>query len=1080
MKRRLCLVNGLFVATALSATGLAMAAGGDTWPTLAHDQSRTSHANGKGAITAPQIAWKYQAGGSLAENQVAEADVNGDDIAELVFVSAGRVVARTAGGKAIWVSENFGAQRVIGVYDLDATAPAEVIVAGESPLGAYILSAATGATLWYEPTISSAFDLLAVPVTGGFEMLLANQLGALSAYQFAGGVVDPATNKTWENAAAPWSVDMAMADVDGDGKPELVRGRDRGFVVHDLATGAVRCDASSIVSGTVAPMYFPAINVADVDGDGRQEVIIYDTSYYYSEDAGIFVVSCNGSGATLTTQVRWQQQWITDTDGLPGTNVNDNQIRFLADAVTNYDNKPGLEMVFSLWDKAAGTWTTSMLNAVTGVSITSKVGEVIEAVADLDDDGMPEALLREATGMSDMPKPYFSAMRLYNLNVGAFNNKGWTLDKGRAATINARRSQVVTAGAGVIGARQNTDGPTDPAHEVYIFAGAQGQGADDPRPGKLLTVKGADGTILNEYDFPATISGTLINLNSTLANASSASESLVMLTDGGLRALDASLVEFGKNTPGNFAHLPSVVSINGTKNVVIGMTSPGHMVALDGTILQNQQPALVWKYRDAIQSESRGYLNTPGLLVPDKAGPGSQLLIRAHKQGAFEEQSFVALGPDGTSTWTADLGNGRTIAGFENFELLDDLDGDGVKDFFLTEIEADGSQQLVIRKGSDGLTMVKRATGDLFPPSGVYLQGHAAVDLNADGKLDVVSALHGSWFVGIDVSQAGTGDPALGFQQIFRRNAPANGQAMVGQLDNEPELDLLRVNSQNATGPYERRDLSGLVELSVTTPHPNVALTDTNTVAFVNRPGAPGLQDFVWAGMSGDALGALSRVDGDTFTEIWFGYLAQGQVFAKADKPTNRAALYPPVAADIDGDGEDEVIVGSEDGHVYALRATDGTLAFSIDLGAPVVHVIPADIDKDPELELIATVADGTIVALDEQGKYTADTTGTEPQPEAGPETGADATDALVDGAGGSGGAEASTDAGGSAGKAGSAPDGGTDAAADGQAGSAPAGGGGSEDSGGCGCRTSGSGSGSAAWMILGLLMAGSLVRRKR
>ena len=151
----------------MTATGLAIASGGDTWPTLSHDQSRSARSAAQGDVKAPQVAWKYSLGGSLEENQVAEADVNGDGITELIFVSAGRVVAKSATGKPVWVSENLGAQRVIGVYDLDGVAPAEVVVTGESPLGAYILSAQTGQTLWYEATSSTAFDLLAVPTGAG-------------------------------------------------------------------------------------------------------------------------------------------------------------------------------------------------------------------------------------------------------------------------------------------------------------------------------------------------------------------------------------------------------------------------------------------------------------------------------------------------------------------------------------------------------------------------------------------------------------------------------------------------------------------------------------------------------------------------------------------------------------------------------------------------------------------------------------------------------------------------------------------------------------------------------------------------
>jgi len=1054
----------------LTLSASALAIGGDTWSTLAHDQYRTARSAGKGAISQTQAAWKFEAGGSLTDDQIAMADVNSDTMTDLIFVSGGRVVAKNANGQAIWSSPIFGAQRVLGVYDLDNVPPAEVIATGDSPTGIYVLNSADGSRIWHKATANNAFDLLAAPVAGGGNrLMLALQQGELISYDFGAGIKDPTLNQSWTAPGTPWSVDMLTADIDGDKKPELIRGADRGFVAYDLTTGAVKCDASGVISGTNAPSYFPVINAADVNGDGRSEIVLYDYSYFYSEDAGVYVVSCAGAAPPLTAQTLWQQQFINDTDGLVGTEVDAKEIRYLAEAVANYDNKPGLEMVYSLWDASVSTWTTYLVDAQTGTQLASKTGEVLEAAADLDDDGMIEVVLREATGLGDLPKPYFSTLRLYNLNVGNFNNKGWTLPTGRVATLPARRDRNVTAGCGLVSAHQNVD--ADPAQEFYVFAGAPVQSVDDPRPGKLLTIRAADGVVLDQYAFPDRVSGSMLSLGQSLQQIGSKAESLVMLNDGGLRLLDAKLAEIGKLLPGNWARLPSVVSLDGTHNVVVAQRSNGDMVALDGTQVAAQTPAQLWSHRDSIQPETVGYLNAPGLVLPAKAGPGASLVVRSHKSGTFEEQSLVALGASGNQTWAADLGTGRSVPGFENFELLDDLDGDGTKEFFLTEIDVSGTQELVIRKGSDGTTLVKRATNELFPGAD-YLQGHATVDLNGDGKLDIVSALHPQWFVGIDVSAAGGADPLTAFVQLFKKNSSANGQAVVGQLDADAMLDLLRTNSQNAFGPYERRDLFGLIEITTTSPHPNAVSTDTNTVALIARPGQPAFQDFVWAGMSGDALGAVAHHDGESFTQVWFDYLVAGTVVPQSAMPEGRAALFGPMSADIDGDGGDEILVGSSDGWLYALHASDGALLFSSDMGAPVRHVIAADIDFDPEVELVVSLADGTIVALDHPGKYTL-TGGSEPMPEAGPDAPPDGAAGSAGSAGSEGGVAGSAGTAGQAGAAGSITDGGLD---DGAAGAAPAPGGG--DDGGCGCRTTGS---SSSYASAGLLMAlAALASRRR
>lgn len=1061
-------LSGWLVLGLVALAAPARATGGDTWPAMAHDAKRTARSAGVGAMTAaPAVAWKRPVGGALAESQVVTHDIDGDGAKDVVMVSAGSVVARRANDTSIWKSENVGARKVIAVANLDGQGPPEVIATGASPLGLYVLNAQTGATLWYKATGTIAIDALVVPnPSGGHRLFLAEQLGALIGYSFA----TPVGTQIWQSSTSPWSVDMAAGDLDGDGKLELVRGHDRGFVAYDAATGAVRCDQSSLVTGTNYPSYFPAFSAVDVDADARAEIVLYDYSYYYSEDAGVFVVSCNGSGTALTPVLRWKDQWITDTTTGPGNDVEVKQVRYLGDAVANLDGAGGVEIVYSVWDAPSATWTTQVKNAATGATLASKIGEVLEGVADVDGDGKADLLLREANGVGTFPKPFFSKLRAYAFTGAALADKGWVLDGARAATVSARRAMLVTAGAGQALARQNVNGSADPAAEAYVFQKAAAASITDARPGALLAVHGKDGVILHKYAFPDGITGAVHLLDANVSAPAAPAESLVMLTDGGLRVLDDQLTEKNQLRPGNHSKLVSVASLDGVNSRVFAVESSEALVAIDGTLLDTKGvPVTAWKMTDAAQPESRGYVNAPGLVVP-KSGGGARLIVRGHSTASYEETALVALEANGAEAWRKDIGAGRQVAGFDNFELLDDLDGDGTRDFFLTELDAKSEQQLVIKKGADGSNLVTRAVGDLFPPSGVYLQGHAAADVNGDGKLDVISALHGQWFVGIDVSKAGTGAPAQGFVQLFRTANGPNGQAMIGQLDGDTEIDIVRAASQNAFGALERRSLGGAVEASYTPPTGSVAGSDANTAALMRRPGVAGAEDLLWSGMAGNALGAVARIDGASMTEAWFVYLAAGAVHPKASPPAKRAALYSPIAVDLDGDGDDEAVLGSDDGHLYALNGNDGSLAWALSLGAPVVHVIAADLDKDDKVELLCALDDGTLVALDAAGGYLNDV-----QP--------DPPDAGVGGSGASGGA-AGSDAG--VGASGGSQSGGSGGAATGGVGGSGTGGatgkasGGSEDDGGCGCRTAGvERPGLAALAALALLV-GALRRRRR
>jgi|GEM_PF-4456647 len=1053
----------------------AFATGGDTWSTLSHDGYRTARSLGQGALSgAMEVAWKRPMGGALTDTQLQLFDVDGDGDKEAILVSAGKVAARRADDTQVWASSNIGATRVIGVHDLDGTGPAEVVVTGTSPVGLYILDGATGATLWFQPTNSASIQAIAVPDGAGHRLFLTEQLGMMIGYQFGSGIGSPASNKVWQSGTSPWSTDMAAGDVNGDGQLDVVRGHDRGFVVYDAKTGAVMCDASNIVTGTVAPMYFPAFSTVDVHGDGRAEVVLYDYSYYYSEDAGVFVVSCAGNGQPLSVQVLWKQQWITDVTPGSGNDVNAKQVRYLADAVAQVDGAGSLEMVYSLWDESMSKWTTFVRDAATGTVLASRDGEVIEAVEDVDDDGKTEVLMREATGIGSLPKPFFSKLRGYDFENGVLIDKGWIIPDARAATFGGFRNARVTTGAGAVNVRQNVDGSNDPAVEPYIFQKANNGNVTDPRPGRLLAVHGKTGVTLRKYDFPAQVSGGVLAVGSGTAMPTSVAESFVMLTDGGLRLLDDGFVEQSTLRPGNFSGLVTVASLDGVKNTILGAESSEALVALDATVIDKGFPVEQWRKQDMTISSSRGYVNAPGLVVPLSGAAGAFVVARGHTTASYEEQALVAMGADGAELWKADLGANRQVAGFDNFELLDDLDGDGTRDFFLNELEGDSAQALVVRKGSNGQTMAIRPTADLFPPNGVYMQGHAAVDINGDGKLDVVSALHGSWYIGMDVSKAATGDPVTAFAQIFRVASGANGQAMVGDVDGDSSLDLMRSNSQNAITAYERRSLLGVVEASYTGPHPNVAGSDANTAAFVNRPDASGKSDFVWAGMSGDALGAVARLDGQTMTEVWFVYLADGAVHSKASKPATRAALYSPVVADLDGDGTDEILVGSDDGRLYALNVEDASLFGVVDLKAPVQHTIVADIDKDDRIEVLCSLADGTLVAIDAPGAYQADEP--PPLPDGGVGGGGFGGTAGTGGMGGGFGGAA-----GEAGMGSSSSGGGMGSSSSGMGGSSSGiSSGVPGQEGGCGCRAVGNEEQRVSSLALLLGMAAAALRRRR
>ena len=96
------------------------------------------------------------------------------------------------------------------------------------------------------------------------------------------------------------------------------------------------------------------------------------------------------------------------------------------------------------------------------------------------------------------------------------------------------------------------------------------------------------------------------------------------------------------------------------------------------------------------------------------------------------------------------------------------------------------------------------------------------------------------------------------------------------------------------------------------------------------------------------------------------------QLDLTTDYTERKAMIYSqPTVVDLDGDGEDELIVGTSLGLVYVLAPSTGLLR----PGWPVVmhevqaQVVVEDINGDGRLELVVSDSKGNVVALDANGK---------------------------------------------------------------------------------------------------------------
>lgn len=906
---------------------------GDTWPVFAHDFQRTSRALGAGALTAPQVAWSLPMGGLLGPSTAAVADVDGDGRPNPVTITGGRVTATSPDGSTLWQGSLAGAQAVLGVWNLDGIGAPEVVV--DSPGGVQVLDGATGRQLTFLATIAHEASAAFAPLgsTGG--ILLLSQTGtSLAGYDFRQGtqVTAPLWTTTAEDPVA-----VVAGDVDGDGSIDLVRALDTGFQVLDPLTGLTKYEDD--FAGP--PGYLYTFQLANVDSTPGLEIVVIHSSYIYSPPAGIYVLGVrSGALVTLWSSVVSAQYAL------------DAQLTTVAGAIADLDGDGTMEMVYSQWDGPSQTWTTQIVDAPTGTPIAALSGQVVQALADLDGNGKTEIVTRSGP-LADLTPPT-STVSAYDFvsRTSPPTARPWALSN----------AQVVTMSTAVASA--NGGAPIPAVAELDTAAGSDLLVALDPGQTGTVTELGilnGDGTLTSTLAAPAHTAPSVLWWGNGLTSASSQSDVLELGNDGIAQCLTGALAKSASFAAGSYANWLNVYGLDADRTMLAMATSTTDLLWLDGTHLHSDgtpyQMASVPGVVDTSGLAAGGAgLSTMTLL----GGPSPTLVAFAQGQTAI---TMVAMDTAGVQIWRTPLAAGATL--LMPGPYAQDLTGDGVPDLLLPQFDINSLESLAIFDGTTG-AIVQSTPLQTIAPTGDQTQTGSLIDVNGDGVPDLVTPLHDIGQIAIDLTK----NPMSALWTLTPASLAVT--AISGTIAAAPVDDqgptLLRFNGNVGDGPYERYSLGGSLLAYFDEGLAFMDGADKNVVALVQRTAGATVFDMISAGTSGAGLSRVRRIAGDTIGTEWTEYVANGVV--AQTQPTQTFALHDPVAFDVDGDGTDEVVFGSDDGWLYALHAIDGSLAFAMNLGAPVLHVIAADIDLDPALEIEASLGDGRLVAIDGAGHY--------------------------------------------------------------------------------------------------------------
>jgi len=904
----------VFTVAALSATAHAQ------WLAPANDGSRALMIPGAGDLELPTVGWSLPTGQFATGGSFVFTDIGGDELG-VVVANQGSLVARDLEDRVVWSTANLGINTIVGSWDFDGDDDAELLVMAASQPGAlFLVDEGSGAILWQKNDFAftvtpSYLTLIVEDMTGDgvVDIIFAAQGSPdLELFSFADGF--GSTESEWTTPIVGyrtilWPIVGDFLDGEGD---EILLMQSRNYRVYDGQDGTEEMVGPVVMSQTA---FGHLQTVADLDDDGLEEVASVSWSGPNGRHIGVLSVD-DGSWV-------WQYEYTGDV-----------RIEPVAEAIADVDGDGELELVANLWDSTsdefegfprgpagnydgidnADTWTVGVFDLATGDLEVAIADRFVRAVTDLTGDGVADIVAHDATGAPNN-KNFFA-----DIIVTTVAEDGSTVD-----VLTLEDADVLRVQAPRVGDQNTMNGGGALVHfgDDIIVALAI---ADDGSPSSYARIGAEDGTaaVLAEVDVTPERPFSL------------------WLPPSGDRIATFSPRDGAQLHDGTFAATTGTVTTSGRLvNPLVSETQLAFLVddqlrVYDTVEDPASAPELAWSF------SRLGLADLFGAVV------GEDAVWLARARTADGNTTALSLSETGTLNW--EYASGVANSNSSRFVVEP---AEGLIYLTLFDPSLAGAERfytdLLDAVTGDMVASAPNSLGRTFTDPGVIVTGR---DDGARLATATINRLH---ILGDD-----------GTLELEILNRGLNNNLVAWDVDGDGVQDLIAFRARDlATDPYAVCAYSGDDGATLWCNVPREAVETLNSaVAPIPRDG--GGSDLAHV----IRYGEVRRVSGVDGTSIWSRCLSGGDLFVHPTDPTEpfaapcpAASLSAPVTADIDGDDDLEIVIGSGDGYLYVL-GIDGSLERATNLRAAVGRPIITDANGDGTLDLFAPLGTGSLVSV--------------------------------------------------------------------------------------------------------------------